>query len=269
MPPMDTTDLPISISSVNRSKQQAFRKPQIIVRGASPTKTKKGLESERTTLNGNAFKEEDEKSSDQEGQEDPRYVPHQNGDITTGCDDEIFTVLTTPVDEMEHAGEICVASQDVLVTSESGTRVIQTGLNVDENLEELIQKTHQNANSNLSNQVCDNDNEDDEKEVKGQNGGLKITNCQPSVENEGYVSPRADMEAGNVIPPKVSLLGKISLSYINIHLVGLTSHYITQRGKIAENTVYACALLSAHTDTHGTKGKKGTISRMSDQANTT
>ncbi len=54
-----------------------------------------------------------------------------------------------------------------------------------------------------------------------------------------------------------------------IHLVGLTSHYITQRGKIAENTVYACALLSAHTDTHGTKGKKGMISRMSDQANIT
>ncbi len=36
------------------------------------------------------------------------------------------------------------------------------------------------------------------------------------------------------------------------------------RGKTAENAVYACALLSAHTDTHGTKGKKGTISRMSD-----
>ncbi len=54
---------------------------------------------------------------------------------------------------------------------------------------------------------------------------------------------------------------------ISIHLVGLTSHYVTQRGKIAENTVYACALLSAHNDTHGTKGKKWTISRMSDQAN--
>ncbi len=53
----------------------------------------------------------------------------------------------------------------------------------------------------------------------------------------------------------------------SIHLVRLTSHYVTQRGKIAENTVYACALLSAHTDTHGTKGEKGTISRMSDQAN--
>ncbi len=39
------------------------------------------------------------------------------------------------------------------------------------------------------------------------------------------------------------------------------------KGKIADNRVYACALLSAHTDTHGTKGKKGTISRMSDQAN--
>ncbi len=39
------------------------------------------------------------------------------------------------------------------------------------------------------------------------------------------------------------------------------------KGKIAENTVYACALLSVHADTHGTKGKKGTISRMSDQAN--
>ena len=39
------------------------------------------------------------------------------------------------------------------------------------------------------------------------------------------------------------------------------------KGKIAENTVYACALLSAQADTHVTKGKKGTISRMSDQAN--
>ena len=39
------------------------------------------------------------------------------------------------------------------------------------------------------------------------------------------------------------------------------------KGKIAENRVYACALLSAHTDTHSTKGGKGTISRMSDQAN--
>ncbi len=54
-----------------------------------------------------------------------------------------------------------------------------------------------------------------------------------------------------------------------IRLVGLSSHlhYITQKGKMAENTVYACALLSAQADTHGTKGKKGTISRMSDQAN--
>ena len=40
-------------------------------------------------------------------------------------------------------------------------------------------------------------------------------------------------------------------------------------GKITENTVYACALLSAHGDTHGTKGKKGMISRMYDQANCT
>ena len=39
------------------------------------------------------------------------------------------------------------------------------------------------------------------------------------------------------------------------------------KGKIAENTVYACVLLSAHTNTHDTKGKKGTISRLSDQAN--
>ena len=39
------------------------------------------------------------------------------------------------------------------------------------------------------------------------------------------------------------------------------------KGKIAENTMYACALLSAHADTQGTKGKKGAISRMSDQAN--
>ncbi len=52
-----------------------------------------------------------------------------------------------------------------------------------------------------------------------------------------------------------------------IRLVGLTSHYVTQRGKIAKNTVYACALLSAQADTHSTKGKKGMISRMSDQVN--
>ena len=36
------------------------------------------------------------------------------------------------------------------------------------------------------------------------------------------------------------------------------------KGEIAENTVYACALLSAHI---ATKGKKGKISWMSDQAN--
>ncbi len=40
------------------------------------------------------------------------------------------------------------------------------------------------------------------------------------------------------------------------------------KGKTAENTAYACALPSAHGDTHGTKGKKGMIYRMSaDQAN--
>ena len=39
------------------------------------------------------------------------------------------------------------------------------------------------------------------------------------------------------------------------------------KGKIAENTVYACALLSAHADAQGTKGKKRMIFRMSDQAN--
>ena len=37
--------------------------------------------------------------------------------------------------------------------------------------------------------------------------------------------------------------------------------------KIIKNTLYACALLSAHTHMHSAKGKKGTISRMSDQAN--
>ena len=37
--------------------------------------------------------------------------------------------------------------------------------------------------------------------------------------------------------------------------------------KIDENAVYACALLSVHTDTHGTKGKRGMISWMSDPAN--
>ncbi len=39
------------------------------------------------------------------------------------------------------------------------------------------------------------------------------------------------------------------------------------KGKNAENTVYACALLSTHVDTNGTKGEKGAVSRMSDQAN--
>ena len=39
------------------------------------------------------------------------------------------------------------------------------------------------------------------------------------------------------------------------------------KGKIAENTVYTCALLIAHAVTHGTKGEKESISRMSDQAN--
>ena len=35
------------------------------------------------------------------------------------------------------------------------------------------------------------------------------------------------------------------------------SNYVTQRGKITENTVYICALLSAHADMHNTKGRKG------------
>ena len=39
------------------------------------------------------------------------------------------------------------------------------------------------------------------------------------------------------------------------------------KGKIADIAVYACALLSAHIDTHGTKGKKGMVSRISKQAN--
>ncbi len=37
------------------------------------------------------------------------------------------------------------------------------------------------------------------------------------------------------------------------------------KGKIAENTVYACALLSPYADTQRCQGKKGMISRMSDQ----
>ena len=57
------------------------------------------------------------------------------------------------------------------------------------------------------------------------------------------------------------------LLYIQ-HSLGRTDVTLRHvKGKITENTVYACALLSAHADTHGTKGKKGTISRMSDQAN--
>ena len=44
---------------------------------------------------------------------------------------------------------------------------------------------------------------------------------------------------------------------IDIHLVELTSNYITQRGKSLTDK-----------DTHGTKSEKGMISRMSDQANT-
>ncbi len=40
-------------------------------------------------------------------------------------------------------------------------------------------------------------------------------------------------------------------NYMLIRLVGLTSHYVTQKGKIV----------------HGKKGENGTISRMSDQAN--
>ena len=45
------------------------------------------------------------------------------------------------------------------------------------------------------------------------------------------------------------------------------SSSFSSKGKIAENTVYACALLSAHADAHDTKGKLGMISRMFDQAN--
>ncbi|XP_072029785.1 protein PHTF2-like [Amphiura filiformis] len=204
VPPVDTTKLVNGISSRDRLTQP-FIKPQIIIRDASPAKAKKKFV-ERTTLNGHAFTEEEESDSDQKGQDAKKYVPHKNGDVTTGCDDEVFTVLNTPIDAQEHAGEICVASQDVLVTTNSGTRVIQNGVDIDNNLEDLIQRTHhQNGTCNGDDKVCDNDN-DDHKQVKGQNGGVRLNGCQPSVESEGYVSPRADMEPGKIIPPKVSLL---------------------------------------------------------------
>ncbi len=45
-----------------------------------------------------------------------------------------------------------------------------------------------------------------------------------------------------------------------MHSLGRVDVKLRQaKGKIAENTVYACVLLSAHAGTHGTKGKKGTI----------
>ncbi len=90
----------------------------------------------------------------------------------------------------------------------------------------------------------------------------------------GYLGTRCEIIAGkgtvgdHWCKKLTEVALKLKTEPWGIRLVGLTSHYITQRGKIAENTMYACALLSAHTDTHGTKGKKGTISRMSDQANT-
>ena len=55
---------------------------------------------------------------------------------------------------------------------------------------------------------------------------------------------------------------------ISMHSLGRADVTLRHaKGKIAGNRVYACALPSAHGDTHGTKGKKGMISRMSDQAN--
>ena len=42
---------------------------------------------------------------------------------------------------------------------------------------------------------------------------------------------------------------------------------LNTNGKIAENTVYTCELLSMYIDTHGTKGEKGDDLWMSDQTN--
>ncbi len=51
-----------------------------------------------------------------------------------------------------------------------------------------------------------------------------------------------------------------------IHLVGLTSHYTSRKGENHQKySVRMCVARHTHTDTHGTKGKKGAISQMSDQ----
>ncbi len=54
-------------------------------------------------------------------------------------------------------------------------------------------------------------------------------------------------------------------SFLSVHLVRMYWYSLGRadvklrhaKGKSAENTVYARALLSAHVDTHGTKGKRG------------
>ncbi len=61
-------------------------------------------------------------------------------------------------------------------------------------------------------------------------------------------------------PRIYALVINLYLQYVkyprHILLVRLTSNYITQRGR-PPKTVYAHALLSAHTDTYRSKGKKG------------
>ena len=154
-----------------------------------------------TSCNGHPFEEEDERELDSRGL-DLQYVPHQNGDSTTECNGEVFTVLNTPIENVEHAGEICIASQDVLVTSNSGTRVIQNGVDFDDDVEKLIQRTH--GDDNLTNGHIG-----EEVGVKsGSQSGRVDAGYQPSMESAGYVSGRPDMEAGKMIPPKVSLLGE-------------------------------------------------------------
>lgn len=189
----------------NRSQRQPLIKPKIIVGEASVGK-EGALDVERTDEFEGA-KESSEEQLDSPSGQNQQYVPLTNGDVTSSCTtDDAFTMLNSPKDDIQPTGEMCLASQDKLVTTNSGTRVIENGIDVDAKLEDLIQKTHQKHQENTDNKSEGNDGIE---EVKGQTNGLGEINGQPYEESEGYVSVRPDKEAGNIIPPKVSLLGRL------------------------------------------------------------
>lgn len=78
--------------------------------------------------------EENTEKEDKDGH--TGYVPLEDGEEISGCADEAFTLLNTPVGEMEVAGDlVCVEG----LTSESGGSPTSM---LDRELESIIKASH-------------------------------------------------------------------------------------------------------------------------------